>query len=188
MSFIYWTSFQTFVLFEFFSNVWIFCTSCGQWKSIQFLRVTVRTAKYDSYLIQLMLVSILGTRFKVFNFSPSMNERLGGQVVRRRSRKATLRLPWQPKIAGSNPVRAFFFSNFFLFFIRTVFFLLFFPLLSKKNPIIFNIPFRINFIQCRPKKWKKKKKTKKKLSKTPIFKSELIILKRAIDLTFCQTP
>ena len=34
----------------------------------------------------------------------------------------------------------------------------------------------------------KKKKTKKKLSKTPIFKSELIILKRAIDLTFCQTP
>ena len=93
LSFIYWTSFQTFVLFEFFSNVWVFCTSCGQWKSIQFLRVTVRTAKYDSYLIQLMLVSILGTRFKKFNFSPSMSERLGGQVVRRRSRKATWWLP-----------------------------------------------------------------------------------------------
>ena len=95
-----------------------------------------------------------------------------------------------PKIAGSNPVRAFFFSNFFLFSIRTVFFLLFFPLLSEKNPMIFNILFR-NFIQCRPKKWKKKKenpKKKKNLSKTPIFKSELIILKRAIDLTFCQTP
>ena len=134
LSFIYWTSFQTFVLFEFFSNVWIFCTSCGQWKSIQFLRVTVRTAKYDSYLIQLMLVSILGTRFKMFNFSPSMNERLGGQVVRRRSRKATRWLPWQPKIAGSNPVRASFSFPIFSFFHKNCVLSSFFPSSFQKTP------------------------------------------------------
>ena len=134
LSFIYWTSFQTFVLFEFFSNVWIFCTSCGQWKSIQFLRVTVRTAKYDSYLIQLMLVSILGTRFKDCNFSPNLSERLGGQVVRRRSRKATWWLPWQTEDRGFESRPGLFFSNFFLFFIRTVFFLLFSSSFQKKNP------------------------------------------------------
>ena len=134
LSFIYWTSFQTFVLFEFFSNVWVFCTSCGQWKSIQFLRVTVRTAKYAGYLIQLMLVSILGTRFKTFNSSPSMSERLGGQVVRRRSRKATWWLPWQPKIAGSNPVRAFFFFLIFFLPYELCFFFFFSLLFPKKTP------------------------------------------------------
>ena len=132
LSFIYWTSFQTFILFEFFSNVWIFGTSCGHWKSIQFLRVTVRTAKYDSYLIQLMWVSILGTRLKAFNFSSSSSERLGGQVVRRRSRKAAWWLPWWTEDRGFESRPGLFFLIFFSS-IWTVFFLLFFPLLSKKK-------------------------------------------------------
>ena len=41
--------------------------------------------------------------------------------------------PIEPKIAGSNPVRAFFFK-FFLFSIRTVFFSSFFPLLFNPPP------------------------------------------------------
>ena len=158
-SILYSVIYIIFYLLDFLSNVCFVrilfeCLNfCGHWKSIQFLRVTVRTAKYDRYLIQLMWVSILGTRFKAFNFSSCLSERLGGQVVRRRSRKAVWWLPWWTEDRG-------FESRPGLFFFQIFSFSSFFPLLFKTPPIIFNIPFR-NFIQCRPKKWKKKETPQK---------------------------